>query len=90
MDDGSPWGVASEDAQDLAAAAAGLDAGHDGLDDIKERILEFLGLGLMKGDVGGSILLFVGPPGVGKTSSRRASPTPWAGVSSFLGRRHAR
>ena len=67
-----PWGVASEDAQDLAAAAAGLDAGHDGLDDIKERILEFLGLGLMKGDVGGSILLFVGPPGVGKTSLGRA------------------
>ena len=67
-----PWGLASEDAQDLAAAAAGLDAGHDGLHDIKERILEFLGLGLMKGDVGGSILLFVGPPGVGKTSLGRA------------------
>ena len=62
----------SKDAQDLAAAAAGLDAGHDGLHDIKERILEFLGLGLMKGDVGGSILLFVGPPGVGKTSLGRA------------------
>ncbi|MEE4298569.1 MAG: endopeptidase La [Pseudomonadales bacterium] len=67
-----PWGVTSEDSKDLESAARRLDASHDGLDDIKERILEFLGLGLMKGDVGGSILLFVGPPGVGKTSLGRA------------------
>jgi hypothetical protein len=42
------------------------------MDDIKDRILEFLALGIMKGDVGGSIVLFVGPPGVGKTSLGRS------------------
>ncbi|HSG90269.1 MAG TPA: endopeptidase La [Pseudomonadales bacterium] len=67
-----PWGVHSEDTRDLDAAAAVLDASHDGLDDIKERILEFLALGIMKGDVGGSIVLLVGPPGVGKTSLGRS------------------
>jgi ATP-dependent Lon protease len=67
-----PWGVLSEDATDLDAAQGVLDASHDGLDDIKDRILEFLALGIMKGDVGGSILLFVGPPGVGKTSLGRS------------------
>lgn len=67
-----PWGHYSPDTQDLDAAAKALDAGHEGLDDIKDRILEFLGLGIMKGGVGGSILLFVGPPGVGKTSLGRA------------------
>ena len=41
---------------------------HDGLEDVKERILEFLAVGMMKGEVAGSILLLVGPPGVGKTS----------------------
>lgn len=67
-----PWGLTSEDASDLGVAQAVLDDSHDGLDDIKERILEFLALGIMKGDVGGSILLFVGPPGVGKTSLGRS------------------
>lgn len=45
-----------------------LDAHHAGLDDIKERILEFLAVGAYKGSVSGSIVLLVGPPGVGKTS----------------------
>jgi endopeptidase La len=49
-----------------------LDSHHEGLADIKERILEFLALGMMKGDVAGSIICFVGPPGVGKTSLGRA------------------
>ncbi len=67
-----PWGVESEDARDLDAAAKALDAHHEGLADIKERILEFLALGIMKGDVAGSIICLVGPPGVGKTSLGRA------------------
>lgn len=45
-----------------------LDLHHAGLDDIKERILEFLAVGAYKGEISGSIVLLVGPPGVGKTS----------------------
>ena len=67
-----PWGVVSEDSDDLDQASAILDSHHEGLDDIKERIREFLALGIMKGDVAGSIVLFVGPPGVGKTSLGKA------------------
>ncbi|MBX3705214.1 MAG: endopeptidase La [Pseudomonadales bacterium] len=67
-----PWGVTSEDTRDLGAAAAVLDSHHEGLADVKERILEFLALGIMKGDVAGSIICLVGPPGVGKTSLGRA------------------
>jgi ATP-dependent Lon protease len=67
-----PWGIVSADAKDLVAAARVLDRHHAGLDDVKERILEFLALGIMKGDVAGSIICLVGPPGVGKTSLGRA------------------
>ena len=67
-----PWGVYSEDTKDLQAADKILDAHHEGLEDVKERILEFLALGIMKGDVAGSIICFVGPPGVGKTSLGRS------------------
>jgi len=67
-----PWGRYSEDTRDLQGAGKVLDSHHEGLDDIKERILEFLALGIMKGDVAGSIICFVGPPGVGKTSLGRA------------------
>ncbi len=67
-----PWGNYSEDAMDLKAAARVLDSHHEGLEDVKARILEFLALGIMKGEVGGSIICLVGPPGVGKTSLGRA------------------
>src|SRR3990167_10094337 len=63
-----PWGVDSEDKLDIAAARKVLDKGHDGLDDVKDRIIEFLAVGAYKGEISGSILLLVGPPGVGKTS----------------------
>jgi len=63
-----PWGIHSRDTLDLTAARKALDRDHYGLDDVKERILEFLGLGIMKGEISGSIILLVGPPGVGKTS----------------------
>jgi len=78
-----PWGVASEDTRDLEAAARVLERHHEGLADVKERILEFLALGIMRGDVTGSIICLVGPPGVGKTSLGRA-------VAEALGRKFYR
>jgi ATP-dependent Lon protease len=67
-----PWGKYTQDSLDLSRARDILDADHDGLEDVKERILEFIGVGIMKGEVSGSILLLVGPPGVGKTSLGRS------------------
>ncbi|MFT0181535.1 endopeptidase La [Pseudomonas benzopyrenica] len=63
-----PWGVHGQDKLDLKHARKVLDRHHAGLDDIKNRILEFLAVGAFKGEVTGSIVLLVGPPGVGKTS----------------------
>ena len=72
-----PWNERSEDAYDIAGARAVLDADHFGLDDVKDRIVEYLavrkrrsdrGLGLVGGRRGGAVLALVGPPGVGKTS----------------------
>jgi len=63
-----PWGVYGKDKLDLKHARKVLDKHHAGLDDIKSRILEFLAVGAYKGEVAGSIVLLVGPPGVGKTS----------------------
>lgn len=63
-----PWGKHSEDKLDIEQARKALDKDHYGLDDVKKRILEFLAVGIMKGSVSGSIILLVGPPGVGKTS----------------------
>ncbi|TWH76524.1 ATP-dependent Lon protease [Azomonas agilis] len=63
-----PWGVYGKDKLDLKRARKVLDKHHAGLEDIKNRILEFLAVGAFKGEISGSILLLVGPPGVGKTS----------------------
>ncbi|RZI79059.1 MAG: endopeptidase La, partial [Rubrivivax sp.] len=63
-----PWGVYGKDKLDLKHARKVLDQHHAGLDDIKDRILEFLAVGAWKGEISGSIVLLVGPPGVGKTS----------------------
>lgn len=63
-----PWGKRSEDKLSVPDAKQVLNAHHDGLEDVKERILEFIGVGAFKGEISGSILLLVGPPGVGKTS----------------------
>ncbi|MBS1248130.1 MAG: Lon protease, partial [Proteobacteria bacterium] len=60
-----PWGVYSTDNLDLKHAREILDRDHDGLEDVKDRIIEFLAVGALKGQVGGSIILLVGPPGVG-------------------------
>jgi ATP-dependent Lon protease len=72
-----PWNVRSEDSYDIAGARAVLDADHSGLDDVKERVIEYLavrrrradrGLGVVGGRRSGAVLALVGPPGVGKTS----------------------
>ena len=87
-----PWGVRSEDRLDVAAAKEILDADHDGLDDVKERILEHLavrklraerGLVSTSGSGSGAILALVGPPGVGKTSLGES-------VARALGRKFVR
>ncbi|MCQ9423905.1 endopeptidase La [Pseudomonas sp. LJDD11] len=67
-----PWGVTGVDKLDLKHARKVLDRHHAGLDDIKARILEFLAIGAYKGEINGSIVLLVGPPGVGKTSIGRS------------------
>lgn len=63
-----PWGLFSEESHDLGKAKKILEEDHYGLDDIKQRIIEFISVGKLTGGVKGSILCFVGPPGVGKTS----------------------
>ncbi|MER6302271.1 endopeptidase La [Kitasatospora sp. NPDC001539] len=87
-----PWNERTEDAYDIAAARAVLDADHAGLADVKERIVEYLavrkrradqGLGLVGGRRGGAVLALVGPPGVGKTSLGES-------VARAMGRRFVR
>ncbi len=63
-----PWGMNSEETHDLKKAESILEQDHYGLKDIKERILEFIGVGKLTGGIKGSIICLVGPPGVGKTS----------------------
>jgi ATP-dependent Lon protease len=72
-----PWSERTEDAYDIAGARAVLDADHAGLDDVKDRIVEYLavrkrradrGLGVVEGRRSGAVLALTGPPGVGKTS----------------------
>ncbi len=63
-----PWKDPEPEKYDLAAAKEILDSDHYGLDDVKKRIIEYLSVRKLKGDSKGSIILLVGPPGVGKTS----------------------
>jgi ATP-dependent Lon protease len=72
-----PWNERTEDSYDIAGAREILDADHSGLDDVKERIIEYLavrkrradrGLGVVGGRRSGAVLALTGPPGVGKTS----------------------
>src|SRR6188768_1604861 len=65
---GLPWNVTSEDQLDIKEAAQILDEDHYGLEKVKERILEYLAVRSLADTIRSPILLFVGPPGVGKTS----------------------
>ena len=67
-----PWGRFSKDSYNLKRARRVLNRDHYGLEDVKERILEFVAVGRMKGGITGSIICLVGPPGVGKTSIGRS------------------
>jgi Lon-like ATP-dependent protease len=63
-----PWGQRSPENFGIKNAMTVLDEDHHGLKDVKDRILEFIAVGKLRGTVEGKILCFVGPPGVGKTS----------------------
>ncbi len=63
-----PWSVSTEDNLDIDRAEQILDEDHYGLERVKRRVLEYMAVRKLKADTRGSILCFVGPPGVGKTS----------------------
>ena len=75
-----PWGKTTPDNLDLKRARRILDEDHDGMDKVKERIVEYLAVSRMKGTLHGPILCLVGPPGVGKTSIAKS-------VARALGRK---
>jgi ATP-dependent Lon protease len=78
-----PWGERSVDVLDVANARRILDEDHYGLEEVKERILDFIAVLSLVGHIEGQILCFVGPPGVGKTSLGRS-------IARALGRRFIR
>jgi len=87
-----PWNTRTDDAYDMAGSRAILDADHAGLDDVKDRIIEYLavrkrrqdkGLTLVGGRRSGAVLALAGPPGVGKTSLGES-------VARAMGRKFAR
>src|SRR5687767_8840700 len=70
-----PWEEYTADKYDLRKAKKVLDRDHYGMDKVKERILEYLAVLKLKGDMKSPILCFVGPPGIGKTSLGRSIAT---------------
>src|SRR5689334_20897040 len=78
-----PWESYTEDHYDLKKAKKILDDDHYGMDKIKERILEYLAVLKLKGDMKSPILCFVGPPGIGKTSLGRS-------IANSIGRKYVR
>ena len=78
-----PFGINSNDEVNVDEARAVLDADHDGLDKVKERILEFVAIKQFSKDVKSQIICLVGPPGVGKTSVA-------ASIARALKRKYAR
>ena len=78
-----PWGTYTTDSYDLKKAQKVLDHDHFGMDQIKDRILEYLAVLKLKGDLKSPILCFVGPPGIGKTSLGRS-------IASAIDRRYVR
>lgn len=78
-----PWHEYTLDSYDLKKAKTVLDGDHYGMDRIKDRILEYLAVLKLKGDMKSPILCFVGPPGIGKTSLGRS-------IANAIGRKYAR
>src|SRR5215216_703109 len=78
-----PWQEYTEDHYDLKKAKKTLDTDHYGMQKIKERILEYLTVLKLKGDMKSPILCFVGPPGIGKTSLGRS-------IANAIGRKYVR
>jgi len=78
-----PWDETTEDNYDLKNAKKVLDADHYGMHKIKERILEYLAVLKLKGDMKSPILCFVGPPGIGKTSLGKS-------IAHAIGRKYVR
>ncbi|MET0394048.1 MAG: endopeptidase La, partial [Chitinophagaceae bacterium] len=78
-----PWDEYTIDLYDLKKAKKTLDTDHFGMQKIKERILEYLAVLKLKGDMKSPILCFVGPPGIGKTSLGRS-------IASAIGRKYVR
>ncbi len=78
-----PWNVFSEHDTDLTKAREILDRDHDGLEKVKDRILEYLAASKLRGDVQGQILCLVGAPGVGKTSVASS-------IAEAMGRKYVR
>ncbi|HVF81717.1 MAG TPA: LON peptidase substrate-binding domain-containing protein, partial [Flavisolibacter sp.] len=78
-----PWDDYTEDVYDLKKARQILDDDHYGMDKIKERILEYLAVLKLKGDMKSPILCFYGPPGIGKTSLGRS-------IANAIGRKYVR
>jgi ATP-dependent Lon protease len=78
-----PWETYTEDHYDLKKAKKTLDIDHYGMHKIKERILEYLAVLKLKGDMKSPILCFVGPPGIGKTSLGRS-------IANAIGRKYVR
>ncbi|MEG0296502.1 MAG: endopeptidase La [Clostridium sp.] len=79
----TPWGIATKDKYDIEYAENVLDTEHYGLEDVKERIIEYLTVKSHTKTIKGPILCLVGPPGVGKTSIARS-------VAKALNRNYAR
>ena len=78
-----PWNESTPDNLDLDEARRILEEDHYGLEDVKERVLEFLAVRKLRGDMRGSILCFVGPPGTGKTSIGKS-------IARAMGRKYIR
>lgn len=78
-----PWNSFTEDSYDLKKAQKVLDDDHYGMDKIKDRIVEYLAVLKLKGDMKSPILCFVGPPGIGKTSLGRS-------IASAIQRKYVR